>query len=285
MLRNVPDIADVTCMSDLLASMGMTVTRTGAARADDRPPARDRAGGALRAGRADAGVDRGARPAPGPLRPGPGGAARRRRLRPPSHRHAPQGARAARAPRFESAHGYIEATTDQLVGTRILLEFPSVGATENALMASVLAKGTTVIDNAAREPEIADLAAFLNRMGAQVLGAGSSTITVEGVEELSPGRAHGGPRPHRGRHLPGGGRRGRGRDHPGRRPGRPHGHARPEARRDGHADLARDRRHLGHGAGPAAGRRRVDPAVPGPGHRLQAALRGHAGHGRRAWAS
>jgi len=88
--------------------------------------------------------------------------------------------------RFESAHGYIEATTDQLVGTRILLEFPSVGATENALMASVLAKGTTIIDNAAREPEIADLAAFLNRMGAQVLGAGSSTITIEGVEELSP---------------------------------------------------------------------------------------------------
>ena len=55
--------------------------------------------------------------------------------------------------------------TDQLIGTRILLEFPSVGATENALMAAVLAKGTTVIDNAAREPEIADLAAFLNRHG------------------------------------------------------------------------------------------------------------------------
>jgi UDP-N-acetylglucosamine 1-carboxyvinyltransferase len=61
-----------------------------------------------------------------------------------------------------------------------------VGATENALMAAVLAKGTTVIDNAAREPEIADLAAFLNRMGAGVVGAGTSTITVEGVEDLSP---------------------------------------------------------------------------------------------------
>jgi UDP-N-acetylglucosamine 1-carboxyvinyltransferase len=71
------------------------------------------------------------------------------------------------------------------VGTRILLEFPSVGATENALMAAVLAKGTTTIDNAAREPEIADLAAFLTRMGAQILGAGSSTIEVEGVDELS----------------------------------------------------------------------------------------------------
>ena len=65
-----------------------------------------------------------------------------------------------------------------------MLEFPSVGATENALMAAVRARGTTVIDNAAREPEIADLAAFLNRMGARIVGAGSSTITVEGVDEL-----------------------------------------------------------------------------------------------------
>ena len=87
---------------------------------------------------------------------------------------------------FETRHGYIEAHADQLVGARIVLEYPSVGATENALMAAVLAKGSTVIDNAAREPEIADLAAFLNRMGAQVVGAGSSTIHVEGVEELAP---------------------------------------------------------------------------------------------------
>jgi UDP-N-acetylglucosamine 1-carboxyvinyltransferase len=86
---------------------------------------------------------------------------------------------------FESAHGNIEAHADRLHGTRLLLEFPSVGATENALMAAVLAKGTTTIDNAAREPEIADLAAFLNRMGARIIGAGSSTIQVEGVEELS----------------------------------------------------------------------------------------------------
>ncbi len=85
---------------------------------------------------------------------------------------------------FEFRHGYIEASTDQLLGTRIMLEFPSVGATENLLLAAVLAKGTTVIDNSAREPEIADLAAFLNRMGAQIMGAGTSTIEVEGVEEL-----------------------------------------------------------------------------------------------------
>jgi len=68
----------------------------------------------------------------------------------------------------------------------VLLEFPSVGATENLLMAAVLAKGTTVIDNAAREPEIADLASFLNRMGAEITGAGRSTITVHGVERLVP---------------------------------------------------------------------------------------------------
>ena len=82
---------------------------------------------------------------------------------------------------FRTEHGDIVAEAPQLTGAAITLEFPSVGATENALMAAVLAKGTTVIDNAAREPEIWDLASFLNRMGAQIVGAGSSTITVEGV--------------------------------------------------------------------------------------------------------
>jgi UDP-N-acetylglucosamine 1-carboxyvinyltransferase len=86
---------------------------------------------------------------------------------------------------LEVVHGFIEARTNRLSGARVMLEFPSVGATENLLTAAVLAKGRTVIDNAAREPEIADLASFLNRMGAQVLGAGSSTIEVEGVDGLS----------------------------------------------------------------------------------------------------
>jgi UDP-N-acetylglucosamine 1-carboxyvinyltransferase len=86
---------------------------------------------------------------------------------------------------IETSHGYIEARAPRgLVGTRLMLEFPSVGATENALMAAVLARGTTTIENAAREPEIADLAAFLNRMGANVLGAGSPTIVIEGTDEL-----------------------------------------------------------------------------------------------------
>lgn len=85
---------------------------------------------------------------------------------------------------FEMSHGFIEARAPQLLGTKILLDFPSVGATENALLAAVRAKGTTVIENAAREPEIADLAAFLNKMGAHVVGAGTSTIEIEGVDEL-----------------------------------------------------------------------------------------------------
>ena len=86
--------------------------------------------------------------------------------------------------RFDLAHGVIDARADGLIGARVVLDFPSVTATENILMAAVLAKGTTVIDNAAREPETVDLAAFLNRMGAFVDGAGTSTITVEGVETL-----------------------------------------------------------------------------------------------------
>ncbi|HKA92495.1 MAG TPA: UDP-N-acetylglucosamine 1-carboxyvinyltransferase [Acidimicrobiia bacterium] len=86
---------------------------------------------------------------------------------------------------FEIVHGLIEARCQALCGARIVLDFPSVGATENLLTAAVLAKGQTVLDNAAREPEITDLAAFLNRMGAQIDGAGSSTIEVEGVEHLT----------------------------------------------------------------------------------------------------
>ncbi len=86
---------------------------------------------------------------------------------------------------IEQEHGYLVAWTDGgLGGTRHVLDFPSVGATENLLTAAVVAKGTTVIDNAAREPEITALCAFLNRMGAHILGGGTSTITVHGVEQL-----------------------------------------------------------------------------------------------------
>jgi UDP-N-acetylglucosamine 1-carboxyvinyltransferase len=84
----------------------------------------------------------------------------------------------------EVTHGYVQASAELLHGARIVLEFPSVGATENLMCAAVLAKGSTVIENAAREPEVADLARFLDRMGAHVIGSGTSTIEVEGVEGL-----------------------------------------------------------------------------------------------------
>lgn len=88
--------------------------------------------------------------------------------------------------KFSSAHGYVDAYADRLRGARLLLEFPSVGATENAVMAAVTAEGTTVIDNAAREPEIQDLASFLRSCGACIEGAGTPTIEIEGVDELRP---------------------------------------------------------------------------------------------------
>lgn len=85
-----------------------------------------------------------------------------------------------------SENGFIVCSAEEkgLIGTRITLSFPSVGATENIILAAVLAKGTTTITNAAREPEISDLADFLNRCGARIHGAGDSTVTIEGVSGL-----------------------------------------------------------------------------------------------------
>jgi UDP-N-acetylglucosamine 1-carboxyvinyltransferase len=182
-LHNVPDILDVECMSDLLRSMGMIVERGDHNLTIDRPSEitpeapyelveRMRASivvlGPLlaRLGRARVALPGGDDFGPRPI---------------DMHLKGLEQLGAS----FTFAHGYIEGRADGLTAANILLEYPSVGATENALMAAVLAKGVTVIDNAAREPEIADLASFLNRMGAQVLGAGSSTIRVEGVDELN----------------------------------------------------------------------------------------------------
>ncbi|GGE31648.1 UDP-N-acetylglucosamine 1-carboxyvinyltransferase [Streptococcus himalayensis] len=80
--------------------------------------------------------------------------------------------------------GFIEARCDRLQGAHIYMDFPSVGATQNIMMAATLADGTTVIENAAREPEIVDLALLLNKMGADVRGAGTETLTITGVKEL-----------------------------------------------------------------------------------------------------
>ncbi|BDD38457.1 MULTISPECIES: UDP-N-acetylglucosamine 1-carboxyvinyltransferase [Streptococcus] len=81
--------------------------------------------------------------------------------------------------------GYIEVSAEKLRGAHIYLDFPSVGATQNLMMAATLANGTTVLENAAREPEIVDLAIFLNKMGAKVKGAGTETIIITGVERLT----------------------------------------------------------------------------------------------------
>lgn len=81
-------------------------------------------------------------------------------------------------------HGCISTKCSRLIGEKVYLDFPSVGATENIMMAACLAEGTTTLENAAKEPEIVDLANFLNSMGAKVRGAGTDVIKIEGVQEL-----------------------------------------------------------------------------------------------------
>ena len=85
----------------------------------------------------------------------------------------------------EIGYGYVESKVKKIVGNRVYLDFPSVGATENIMMSAVLAEGKTIIENAAEEPEIWDLARFLNSMGARITGAGFGRITIEGVKSLS----------------------------------------------------------------------------------------------------
>ncbi|MCU1451052.1 MAG: UDP-N-acetylglucosamine 1-carboxyvinyltransferase [Acidimicrobiales bacterium] len=184
-LRNVPRIVDVEIMSDLLVSMGVDVRRTEdhvltiEVGEDLTPEAPYELVEQMRASIVVL----------GPLLARHGYA---RVALPGGDNFGPRpidmhiAGLEALGVRFDSAHGYIEARCDQLIGSRVVLEFPSVGATENLLMAAVRAKGTTVIDNAAREPEIADLAAFLVRMGARIVGGGTSTIEIEGVDELAP---------------------------------------------------------------------------------------------------
>jgi UDP-N-acetylglucosamine 1-carboxyvinyltransferase len=92
--------------------------------------------------------------------------------------------------KFSSAHGYVEGVAGRLKGSRILLDFPSVGATETILMAATTAEGTTSVENAAREPEVVDLANFLNAAGARITGAGTNTISIEGVDELADRVSH-----------------------------------------------------------------------------------------------
>ncbi len=94
---------------------------------------------------------------------------------------------AAMGAEITSGHGYVEAKASRLQGTKIYLDFPSVGATENLIMAAVLAQGQTIIENAATEPEIVDLASFLIKAGADIKGAGTDTVRINGVESLKGG--------------------------------------------------------------------------------------------------
>lgn len=92
---------------------------------------------------------------------------------------------AALGAQIEIGHGVIDVFADRLRGARVYLDFPSVGATENIIMAAALAEGTTIVENAAEEPEIVDLANFINSMGGRVMGAGTNIIKIDGVERLT----------------------------------------------------------------------------------------------------
>ncbi|SHJ80825.1 UDP-N-acetylglucosamine 1-carboxyvinyltransferase [Anaerobranca californiensis DSM 14826] len=90
--------------------------------------------------------------------------------------------------KIQTDHGCIEGRVDNLVGNRVYLDFPSVGATENIMMLATMAEGQTIIENAAAEPEIVDLANYLNSMGAKIRGAGTNVIKITGVKELTSNR-------------------------------------------------------------------------------------------------
>jgi UDP-N-acetylglucosamine 1-carboxyvinyltransferase len=183
-LTNCPEILDVPLMADVLRSLGCTVLIQGRTvrittpsqpcdQADYRSVSRLRASVCV-LGPLVARCRRAVVPLPG------GDAIGSR----PLDMHA-NGLRKLGA-HTEINHGRVVAQADDLRGAQIWLDFPSVGATENILMAAVLADGTTVIDNAAREPEIVDLCTMLQQMGAKIEGSGSSTLTVHGVSSLQP---------------------------------------------------------------------------------------------------
>ncbi|GGF30606.1 UDP-N-acetylglucosamine 1-carboxyvinyltransferase [Williamsia phyllosphaerae] len=183
-LTNCPEIADVPLMADVLRGLGAVVTLDGETVTIDTPaePKFHADFDAVKQFRASVCVL-------GPLIARcrravvalPGGDAIGSR---PLDMHQ-AGLRALGA-HSTIEHGCVVAEAESLTGAAIALEFPSVGATENILMAAVLANGTTTIDNSAREPEIIDLCVMLKQMGARISGEGTSTLTVTGVAKLSP---------------------------------------------------------------------------------------------------
>ena len=184
-ITNVPDIADVDIMADLLTRLGCSVTRNGSELKINVPetPGHRADYDLVRKMRASINVL-------GPLvvRTGkaevalPGGDAIGSR----GLDFHIKGLEALGA-KAHIEHGYVVAEAPQgLKGAAIELDFPSVGATENIMTAAVLAQGKTIIDNAAREPDIVDLGQFLISMGAKIDGLGSPVITIEGVKKLNP---------------------------------------------------------------------------------------------------
>ncbi|WP_132993832.1 UDP-N-acetylglucosamine 1-carboxyvinyltransferase [Gordonia zhaorongruii] len=187
-LTNAPEIADVPLMADVLRGLGATVDISGDTVTIDAPaePKYHADFDAVKQFRASVCVL-------GPLMARcrravvalPGGDAIGSR---PLDMHQ-AGLRALGA-RSTIEHGCVVAEAESLHGAEVALEFPSVGATENILMAAVLADGVTTIENAAREPEIVDLCVMLMQMGADIDGAGTPTMTVTGVERLHPTTHH-----------------------------------------------------------------------------------------------
>ena len=183
-LTNVPDILDVTIMGEVLRRLGCQVVR-GDARVEITVPARP-------GHEADYDLVRRIRASIAVLGPLVARCGQAKVALPGGDAIGSRGLDMHVAglvklgASVDSEHGYLIARAPQLSGASVWLDFPSVGATENLLMAAALAKGTTVIDNAAREPEIVDLCSMLTDMGARISGTGSSTLEVEGVDRLHP---------------------------------------------------------------------------------------------------
>jgi UDP-N-acetylglucosamine 1-carboxyvinyltransferase len=184
-IRNVPDIADVDIMADLLTRLGCTVVRGDATVTIDVPEAP--------AHRADYDLVRKMRASINVLGPLVARIGKAEVALPGGDAIGSRGldfhikGLESLGAKAHVEHGYVIAEAPLgLTGTSIDLDFPSVGATENLMTAAVLAKGVTVIDNAAREPDLVDLGEFLIGMGAKIDGLGSPTISITGVEKLSP---------------------------------------------------------------------------------------------------
>jgi len=184
-IRNVPDIADVEIMSDLLTRLGCTVVHTADVVTIDVP--------ATPLHRADYDLVRKMRASINVLGPLVARVGKAEVALPGGDAIGSRGldfhikGLQALGATAHVEHGYVVAeAVNGLTGTSISLDFPSVGATENLMTAAVLAKGVTTIDNAAREPDLVDLGEFLIGMGAKIDGLGSPTITITGIKELKP---------------------------------------------------------------------------------------------------